>query len=58
VPVNIAQKSLFDEVKVRIPTKLSREKRKVFERLWENLPAAGAEDDKGGLFGKVKNLFN
>ena len=55
--VNIAQKTLFVEIKVHIPRKRSREQRKVFDQLRENLPAAGTEGDKGGLFGKVKNLF-
>ncbi len=49
---------MYIHVEVHIPTKLSREQRKVFEQLRENLPAAGTEGDKGGLFGKVKNLFN
>ncbi|WP_035957659.1 molecular chaperone DnaJ [Bryobacter aggregatus] len=48
---------LFIHVEVHIPTKLSREQRKVFEQLRETLPAPGEEDDKGGFFGKVKELF-
>jgi len=48
---------MYIHVEVHIPTKLSRDQRKVFEQLRENLPAAGADGDKGGLFGKVKNLF-
>ena len=47
---------LFVHVEVKIPTKLTREQRKLFERLRETLP----EDNKPaerGLFEKVKDYF-
>lgn len=48
---------LYVHVEVKVPTKLSREQRKLFEQLRDALPAAGEDDDKGGFFGKVKDLF-
>jgi molecular chaperone DnaJ len=48
---------LFVHVEVKVPTKLSREQRKLFEQLRDALPAAGEDDGKGGFFGKVKDLF-
>jgi molecular chaperone DnaJ len=48
---------LFIHVEVHIPTKLTKEQRKAFEALRENLPQPGEEGGKGGFFGKVKNLF-
>lgn len=48
---------LFIHVEVHVPSKLSREQRKLFEQLLESLPAAGEETGKGGFFGKVKDLF-
>ena len=48
---------LFIHVEVHVPTKLSRDQRKIFEQLRDSLPAAGEESDKGGFFGKVKDLF-
>jgi molecular chaperone DnaJ len=48
---------LFINVEIHIPSKLTREQRKLFEQLLESLPAAGEETGKGGFFGKVKNLF-
>jgi molecular chaperone DnaJ len=41
---------------VRIPTKLSREQRKLFEQLGETLPAENEPSEKG-IFDKVKNYF-
>lgn len=48
---------LYVHVEVKVPTKLSREQRKLFEQLRDVLPAAGEDEDKGGFFGKVKDLF-
>jgi molecular chaperone DnaJ len=47
---------LFVHVDVRIPTKLSREQRKLFEQLGETLPAENEPSEKG-IFDKVKNYF-
>jgi len=48
---------LFIHVEVHIPTKLSRDQRKLFEQLRDNLPPAGEDGGKDGFFGKVKDLF-
>jgi molecular chaperone DnaJ len=48
---------LFIHVEVEVPKKLSREQRKHFEQLLESLPAAGEEGGKGGMFDKLKDLF-
>jgi molecular chaperone DnaJ len=47
---------LYIHVQVRIPKKLSREQKKLFEQLAELLPADN-EPDKRGLFEKVKDYF-
>ena len=47
---------LFVHLDVRIPTKLSREQRKLFEQLGETLPAENEPSEKG-IFDKVKNYF-
>ena len=47
---------LFVHLDVRIPTKLSREQRKLFEQLRELLPAENEPTEKG-IFGKVKDYF-
>jgi molecular chaperone DnaJ len=49
---------LFIHIEVHIPTKLTREQRKLFEQLRENLPNPGEDTKDGGFFGKVKNLFH
>ncbi len=48
---------LYIHVEVHIPTKLSKDQRKAFEALRDSLPQPGESGDKGGFFGKVKNLF-
>jgi molecular chaperone DnaJ len=47
---------LFVHVEVRVPEKLSREQKRLFEQLLETLPAENEPDDKG-LFDKVKDYF-
>lgn len=47
---------LFVHIEVKIPTKLSREQRKLFEQLRETLPADNQPAEKG-LFEKVKDYF-
>ena len=47
---------LFVHIDVRVPAKLSREQRKLFEELRETLPAENEPQEKG-LFDKVKDLF-
>jgi len=47
---------LFVHVNVNIPTKLSREQRKLFEQLRETLPAENEPHEKG-LLEKVKDYF-
>ncbi|MBM3727464.1 MAG: molecular chaperone DnaJ [Acidobacteria bacterium] len=47
---------LYVHIDVRIPPRLSRDQRKLFEQLRETLPSTGAEDDKG-LLDKVKEYF-
>ena len=41
---------------VRIPSKLTRDQRKLFEQLAESLPVNNEPHEKG-LFEKVKDLF-
>ncbi|MDX2268608.1 MAG: molecular chaperone DnaJ [Bryobacter sp.] len=48
---------LYVNVEVHIPTKLTREQKRLVEQLREILPAAGEDPGSDGLFGKVKNLF-
>jgi molecular chaperone DnaJ len=47
---------LYVHIDVRIPGKLSREQRKLFEQLRETLPAENEPQEKG-IFDKVKDLF-
>ena len=47
---------MFVHLDVRIPTKLSREQRKLFEQLRELLPAENEPTEKG-IFDKVKDYF-
>jgi molecular chaperone DnaJ len=47
---------LFVHIDVRIPTKLTREQRKLFEQLRDVLPADNAPAEKG-IFDKVKDYF-
>lgn len=47
---------LYVHVDVKIPTKLSREQRKLFEQLRDTLPVDNAPAEKG-LFEKVKDYF-
>jgi molecular chaperone DnaJ len=47
---------LFVHVDVRVPTKLSREQRKLFEQLRDLLPAENEPEEKG-LLDKVKDYF-
>ena len=48
---------LYVHVDVQIPTKLTREQRKLFEQLRETLPEENEPQEKG-LFDKVKDLFS
>lgn len=48
---------LYINVEVHIPSKLTREQKRLMEQLREILPAAGEDNPQGGLFGKVKDLF-
>lgn len=48
---------LYIHVEVHIPTKLTKDQRRAFEALRDNLPSPGEENDDGGFFGKVKKLF-
>jgi molecular chaperone DnaJ len=48
---------LYIHVEVHIPTKLTKDQRRAFEALRDNLPSPGEENDAGGFFGKVKKLF-
>jgi molecular chaperone DnaJ len=52
---------LYVHIDVRIPTKLSKEQRKLFEQLRDALPAENDplqnEDEDKGLFDKVKDYF-
>ena len=47
---------MFVHLDVRIPTKLSREQRRLFEQLRELLPAENEPSEKG-ILGKVKDYF-
>jgi molecular chaperone DnaJ len=47
---------LYVHVDVKIPTRLTREQRKLFEQLQETLPVDNAPAEKG-LFEKVKDYF-
>lgn len=47
---------LVIHVEVRIPTKLTRDQRKLFEQLAETLPVSNEPNEKG-LFEKVKDYF-
>jgi molecular chaperone DnaJ len=47
---------LYVHVEVKIPSKLSREQKKLFEQLRESLPAENDPHEKG-LFDKVKDYF-
>ncbi len=47
---------LFVHVEVRVPSKLTREQRKLMEQLAQTLPAENAPKEKG-LFDKVKEYF-
>jgi molecular chaperone DnaJ len=47
---------MFVHLQVRIPTKLSREQKKLFEQLEELLPAENEPTEKG-IFDKVKDYF-
>ena len=44
-------------MEVRVPQKLSREQRKLFEQLCEMLPAENEPDDKG-LFDKLRDYLS
>ena len=48
---------LYVHVTVAIPTKLSREQRKLFEQLGELLPVENAPNDKG-FFDKLRDFFD
>jgi molecular chaperone DnaJ len=50
---------LFIHVEVRVPAKLNREQKKLFEQLRDLLPAENQPDEGGGggLFEKVKDYF-
>jgi molecular chaperone DnaJ len=47
---------LFVHIEVKIPTRLTREQRKLFEQLRETLPEDNSPTEKG-LFDKVKDYF-
>ena len=47
---------IYVHVDVKVPAKLTREQRKLFEQLLETLPAENEPQDKG-LFDKVKDYF-
>jgi len=47
---------LYVHIEVKIPTKLSREQRKLFEQLSETLPVENDPRQKG-IFDKVKDYF-
>ena len=47
---------LFVHVEVRVPTKISKEQRRLLEQLGETLPNENEPEDKG-LFDKVKDYF-
>lgn len=47
---------LYVHVEVKVPTKLTRDQRKLFEQLRETLPVENEPEEKG-LFDKVKDYF-
>jgi molecular chaperone DnaJ len=47
---------LYVQIQVKVPTKLNREQRKLFEQLRETLPVENEPTEKG-LFEKVKDYF-
>ena len=47
---------LFVHIDVQVPTKLTREQKKLFEQLRETLPAENEPHEKG-LLDKVKDYF-
>ena len=47
---------LYVHIDVKIPNKLSKEQRKLFEQLRETLPKENEPEEKG-LFDKVKDYF-
>jgi molecular chaperone DnaJ len=47
---------VFVHLDVRVPPKMTREQRKLFEQLRELLPAENEPQDKG-IFDKVKDYF-
>jgi molecular chaperone DnaJ len=47
---------LFVHIDVRVPSKLTREQRKLFESLRDTLPAENEPHEKG-LMDKVKDYF-
>ena len=47
---------LYVHMEVRIPTKLTREQRRLFEQLRDTLPTENEPESKG-LFDKVKDIF-
>jgi molecular chaperone DnaJ len=47
---------LYVHVQIRVPARLTREQRKLFEQLRESLPVENGPTDKG-LFEKVKDYF-
>jgi molecular chaperone DnaJ len=48
--------NLYVHLDVKVPTRLSREQRKLLEQLRDTLPVDNAPTEKG-LFEKVKNYF-
>lgn len=50
---------LYVHIEVRVPSKLTRDQKKLFEQLRETLPAENDpnERNEGGLFDKVKDYF-
>ena len=47
---------LYVHVAVKVPTRLTKEQRKLFDQLRETLPVDNAPSEKG-LFEKVKDYF-
>jgi molecular chaperone DnaJ len=47
---------IYVHIEVRVPTKLTREQRKLLEQLQHSLPVDNAPSEKG-LFEKVKDYF-
>lgn len=56
VPNSSSRGDLYVHVEVKIPSKLSREQRKLLEQLRDTLPVDNSPADKG-LFEKVKDYF-